>query len=177
MKLKIIAIVIAVLVVSGFFAYKSVEKSNSVIVTNFNECVEVGNPIAESYPQQCFHRGERFVQYIGDELQKIDLIISDSPRPNAQIESPLSISGRARGYWFFEGSFPVILLDESGKVIAESFVSSKGEWMTEDFVSYEGELLFEKEDVSSKGTLILKKDNSSDLRELDDELRIPIVFK
>ena len=42
-----------------------------------------------------------------------------TPLPNANISSPLVISGEARGNWFFEGSFPVLLTDWDGKVIAQ----------------------------------------------------------
>ena len=31
-------------------------------VTNFEECVEAGNPVMESHPRQCIHEGELFVE-------------------------------------------------------------------------------------------------------------------
>ena len=42
---------------------------------------------------------------------KSDRIILDSPLPGAVLRSPLTIRGRAKGNWFFEGDFPLLLLD------------------------------------------------------------------
>ncbi len=33
-------------------------------VTNFEECVAAGNPVMESYPRQCSHMGENFVEEV-----------------------------------------------------------------------------------------------------------------
>jgi hypothetical protein len=35
--------------------------TDQVIVTNFDECVEAGNPVLESYPERCIHQGQEFV--------------------------------------------------------------------------------------------------------------------
>lgn len=34
------------------------------VVTNFEECVAAGNPVMESYPRQCSHKGEIFTEEI-----------------------------------------------------------------------------------------------------------------
>jgi hypothetical protein len=51
-------------------------------------------------------------------LDKTDLIRVESPEPNQTITSPLIVKGEARGYWFFEASFPVKLLDDEENLIA-----------------------------------------------------------
>jgi hypothetical protein len=114
---------------------------------------------------------------IGNELEKTDLIRLDYPRPNQEIESPFAIRGEARGYWFFEASFPIVLTDWDGLIIAQGIATAQGEWMTEDFVQFEAVLEFEKPEYSNKGTLILRKDNPSGLPENDDALEVPIIFK
>jgi len=178
MNTRTIGIIFAVLVVSGFFAFKNVKNNEvAIVVTSFDECVRAGNPVAESWPEQCFHEGERFVRDIGNELEKMDLIRINSPRPTAEIISPLTIEGEARGYWFFEGSFPVVLLDKNNTLITEGFATAEGKWMTEDFVSFNAELQFEVQSPNTAGTLVLKKDNPSDIPELNDELLVPIIFK
>ena len=105
------------------------------------------------------------------------LIVVDSPAPGARVSSPLLIRGRARGSWFFEGDFPVVLLDAKGNVLAKRFCTAKGEWMTRDFVPFEGTLTFEKPVSGGRGTLVLKKDNPTDLPEHDDALEIPLFFR
>jgi len=71
----------------------------------------------ESFPRKCSDGGKVFVEDIGNTLEKSDLIRLDSPRPNEAITSPLTIRGTARGYWFFEASFPIRLVDEKGEVL------------------------------------------------------------
>ncbi|MDP2910273.1 MAG: Gmad2 immunoglobulin-like domain-containing protein [bacterium] len=147
-------------------------------VESFEECVTAGNAIMESYPRQCrTASGETFTEDIGNELEKMDLIRLDYPRPNQEIESPLVVQGEARGYWFFEASFPIVLTDWDGLIIAQGIAQARGEWMTEDFVQFESTLEFEKPEYSNKGTLILRKDNPSGLPEYDDALEIPMIFK
>ena len=99
-----------------------------------------------------------------------------TPAPGAVIESPLTIRGRARGSWFFEGDFPILLKDADGDVIARSFVTATEEWMTPEFVDFSGSLSFTKPKPGSRGTLVLVKDNPSDLAELDDSTAIPVFF-
>jgi hypothetical protein len=115
---------------------------------------------------------------IGNVLEKADLIRIEYPRPNQVITSPLVIKGEARGNWFFEASFPIVLTDWDGKIIAQGFAKAKKDWMTTDFVPYEATLNFtiDKNIYNDKGTLILRKDNPSDIRANDDALEIPIIF-
>lgn len=148
-------------------------------VTNFSECLAAGNPIMESYPRQCRAGGETFAEDVGNELEKMDLIRIDSPRPNQVVKSPLSITGQARGNWFFEASFPVFLVDWDGLIIAQGIAATKdgADWMMENFVPFTATLEFSKPTYKNNGALILKKDNPSGLPENDDALEIPVFFE
>lgn len=104
-----------------------------------------------------------------------------SPLPNTVITSPLSLTGEAGG-WYFEGSFPVEIVDASGNIIAQGPATATTDWMTTDFVPFTASLTFvnpytvgdpESEKV---GKIILRKDNPSGLPENDDSLEIPIRF-
>ena len=59
--IKKIIIIIFVLVLFAGFAI-SMQNTSSPVVTNFEECVAAGNLVMESYPRQCDHNGERFVE-------------------------------------------------------------------------------------------------------------------
>ena len=107
---------------------------------------------------------------------KSDLIVLDSPLPGEKISSPLTISGRARGTWFFEGDFPLILEDEHGNNISVSYATAKGEWMTTDFVDFVSTLEFNSALSGQRGILILKKDNPAGKAEFDNALKIPVNF-
>jgi len=112
---------------------------------------------------------------------KSDLIVVRSPLPGSVITSPLTVEGLARGPWYFEGGFPIILTDWDGKIIAESYASSQSEWMTEDLVSFKGLVEFDNPEpvngFSDRGILIFKKDNPSGLPEYDDAFEVPVYFR
>lgn len=151
-------------------------------VDNFEDCEQAGNTILESYPRQCISGDETFTEVLSDEqLAKENLIRVYNPRLNQRILSPLVIEGEARGYWFFEASFPVVLVDWDGLIIADGIaqavLSGDETWMTEDFVKFKAELTFKKPSYKDNGALILRKDNPSGLPENDDSLEIPIFFE
>ncbi len=109
-----------------------------------------------------------------------DLIQVDSPKPNATVASPLVITGKARGSWYFEASFPVKLVGEDGTVVAEAAAQANppagGEWMTADFVPFKATLTFARP-TTRTGTLILKNDNPSGDPARDKEIKIPVQFQ
>ncbi|MDD3006734.1 MAG: Gmad2 immunoglobulin-like domain-containing protein [Candidatus Pacebacteria bacterium] len=146
------------------------------VVNNFDECASAGYVIGESYPRQCWTPdGRTFVEDIGNELEKTDLIRISTPRPNTTIQSPVKITGEARGYWFFEASFPIKIYDADGKELGMAIAEAKSEWMTEGFVPFEAMLAFDLP-TTAKGTLVLQKDNPSGLPENEDKLVVPVVF-
>ncbi len=104
------------------------------------------------------------------------LIRLTTPQPNTEITSPLIVTGEARGNWYFEASFPVRLLDGTGKEIAVTPAQAKGDWMTTNFVPFRAELTFVAPSTK-EGTLVLQKDNPSGLPGNADEVKIPIRFK
>ncbi|KKT81251.1 MAG: hypothetical protein A3B99_05145 [Candidatus Yanofskybacteria bacterium RIFCSPHIGHO2_02_FULL_44_12b] len=99
-----------------------------------------------------------------------------TPLPNQIIESPLGISGEARGTWFFEASFPVRLYDANGKEMAVAVAMTSDNWMTTEFVSFSTVLEFSQPETLT-GSLVFQKDNPSGLPELDDEISIPVRFR
>lgn len=110
-----------------------------------------------------------------------DMVVLDEPRPGDRISSPLTVRGRARGTWFFEASFPVVLTDWDGRIIAQVPAQATDEWMTTDFVPFEATLNFTVPagpgDGTNRGFLILRKDNPSGLPEHDDSREIMIHFE
>jgi hypothetical protein len=114
----------------------------------------------------------------GNTLQKADLIRLETPLPNETISSPLTIKGQARGSWFFEASFPVVLVNWDGRIIGQGIAQAKSDWMTTEFVPFEAILTFtvDKNVYSNNGSLILRKDNPSGLSEHDDALEIPVMI-
>lgn len=124
---------------------------------------------------------EEQVYYSG--VANENLIKVNSPKPNSKVSSPLKISGEARGTWYFEGDFPIILTNWDGLIIAEGYGRAKGDWMVSDFVPFEAFLEFDKPECSQsenyckRGSIILQKDNPSDLREYDGALEFTVWFE
>lgn len=173
-----IALLIFVVFASKNSEHQEIKNNDGGVskVLSFEDCVKTGGVVMESYPRQCrTSDGKAFTEYIGNELEKQDLIRIDSPRPNVTVNSPLTVTGEARGYWFFEASFPIRIYDANGKELGWAIAQAQDEWMTEDFVPFRASLVFEKP-TTATGLLILEKDNPSGLSENDDKLEVPVVF-
>ncbi|MDB5259460.1 MAG: hypothetical protein JWO73_668, partial [Candidatus Taylorbacteria bacterium] len=142
-----IIVIVIILVIIGI----AVSKSNTSAPATTN-IPPVTQPVATSTPAETgTSTGATAADYS-------DLIIATNPKPNQLITSPLVITGKARGTWFFEATFPAVLLDANGKEIARMPIRAEGEWMTNEFVPFKTTFTFAKP-ATKTGTLVLKKDN------------------
>lgn len=98
-----------------------------------------------------------------------------SPLPNATVGQSFTVRGEAR-LWYFEGSFPVEVVDANGKRLAMGIAQAQGEWMTTSFVPFSAPITLNSTPTTQTGTIILRKDNPSGLSQNDDEFRVPIRF-
>lgn len=174
--ISVIALLIIAIVVGFVLLGEDTQRNGEdQAVNSFEECVAAGNPVMESYPRQCRADGMTFTEEIGNEVEKSDLITVNNPRPNQTVSSPLAVSGEARGFWFFEATFPVMLLDANGNVLVEYYATAEDEWMTEEFVPYSTILEFSTPSTET-GLLILERSNPSGLPENEDALTVPVRF-
>ncbi|MAQ59537.1 hypothetical protein CL638_02415 [bacterium] len=113
---------------------------------------------------------------------KPDLIVVENLNPGETITSPVTITGKARGYWFFEATFPIIITRYDGEMIAQGYATAEGDWMTEDFVPFTATVEYVSPysaggmEFEQKGSIILEKQNASGLPENADSLVFPITF-
>jgi hypothetical protein len=105
-----------------------------------------------------------------------DPIRVSAPAAGGTVTSPVRVTGEARGTWYFEGSFPVRLLDEGGRELAVAPARALGDWMTEAFVPFEAVLAFDPPAPGTRGSLVLEKDNPSGLPEHAGAIRVPVTF-
>ncbi len=107
-----------------------------------------------------------------------DKIILNSPLTNTTVNSPLLITGKARGSWFFEASFPIYLLDAHGNMLGQGIAQAQSDWMTSNFVPFEAIITFtaDPQIIGDAGMLVLQKDNPSGLPENDDALKVPVII-
>jgi hypothetical protein len=172
-KIAILIAVLVLLVIIGFL----LDWGRGKAVSTFDECVAAGFPVMESYPPRCTDAdGNTFTQIIGSRDSKAGLIVVDNLPDGAQVTSPIQITGKARGPWFFEASFPIALVDEDGTQLAIAIATAQGEWMTTEFVPFTATLLYAS---STRGPakLVFMKDNPSGMPEFDDSLVVPVVLK
>ena len=170
--MKKIIIILILLLAGGalcFLIPQFLYKQGSWVCEN-GQWVKYGNPKEEKPVQPC--------GMIAEEKNFEDLIQVYNPQPNDTILSPLIVEGKARGYWFFEGDFPIQLIDDKGNIITNTFAQTKSDWMTENFVPFEATIsfpgFFEK---TKQGKLILIKDNPSGLPEHDARIEIPVIIQ
>jgi len=149
---------------------------NQVVIVNYAERAP-----GESYDINPSIGVSKYLIVFNNDLREIsyndDLIQVYSPGPGDYIESPLTIFGQARGNWFFEATFPLVLVDWDGLIIAEGYATAQGDWMTIDYVPFTAELEFVRPIVKDNGVLILRKDNPSGLPANDDALEVSVFFK
>ncbi|MFH1308395.1 MAG: Gmad2 immunoglobulin-like domain-containing protein [Patescibacteria group bacterium] len=162
MKKKLIIIIIIIIVLIGVLFI--LRGSEDTWICENNEWVRHGNPKASQPTDPC-----------GENKQEQDIIVY--LEENQVISSPLTVKGKARGTWFFEADFPVVLVNWDGLIIGQGIASTKENWMTEDFVEFEVSIDFEKPDYGKNGFLIFRKDNPSGLPEYDDSFEVFVLFE
>jgi len=116
-------------------------------------------------------------------LRYADLIQVSFPKISSKIVSPLVVTGKARGNWYFEASFPIVVVNWDGLIIGEGYATAQGDWMTTDFVPFKGTINFVPTECSDgaeyclRGAVIFKNDNPSGDPALDKAVEIPVIFE
>jgi hypothetical protein len=185
---RTVAGLIFVAIILALFWYMK-RDTGSIQVTTFEECEQAGYTVVGTSPETC--RTPEGTVFIKTATASVPTSTSSSPTsspagneslirvtnvvPNQKITSPLTVTGEARGNWFFEASFPVKILDGNGQMIAQMPAQAIGEWMTSEFVPFKVVLSFAKPSTAT-GTLMLNNDNPSGLPENDKFISIPIRF-
>ena len=63
-----VLVTLGVVAVGLFFVFYPAQEVSDSLVTNFDECVEAGNLIMESYPRRCRHGEVIFTEDISDRV-------------------------------------------------------------------------------------------------------------
>lgn len=179
---KLILIAVALLIIlAGFYFYYDNKSTTALSVSSFEDCAKAGYPIMESYPEQCrTPDGRTFVREIKEKITYVnstaDNITVDNPFPGAVTGKTFTVMGKARGSWYFEASFPILVLDKDGKTLAQGIAQAQSDWMTTEFVPFKANVKV-PESYIGKATLILKKDNPSGLVEKDASISFPFTIE
>ena len=102
-----------------------------------------------------------------------------SPSVGAIISSPVAVNGWITGGgWFFEGSFPIKVIDADGTVLGQGPAQAQPpeNWTSTGTVIFIGNISFAKPH-SATGTIVLSKDNPSGLPQNDASLSVAVKFQ
>ncbi|MEI6378688.1 MAG: Gmad2 immunoglobulin-like domain-containing protein [Candidatus Falkowbacteria bacterium] len=144
----------------------------SIWVCQDSQWVKQGNPKTPKPTADCGVNLQN--QRPAAPAQDGELIIYE-PVPNSIVSSTIHIRGQAKGKWYFEGSFPISIVNEAGQTLAQGQAKAQADWMQEGWVPFVSDLSLAKPETG-RGFIILKKDNPSGLPANDAEIRLPIRF-
>lgn len=100
----------------------------------------------------------------------------DDMVPGSSVRSPLLVHGRARGSWYFEATFPVLITQVDGTVITATFARATADWMTDNFVPYTVSVAFTVA-TPTPAFVVLKNDNPSGDPAKQKIVRIPVTLQ
>lgn len=84
--------------------------------------------------------------------------------PCFAVNYSVTITGKLKGNYFFEGSAPVRIEDSTGKVILKTNLTATSDWMTQDYVSFKFTINptdFNPSDFGGDATIIIERDDPS----------------
>lgn len=154
-KLTITLVVLILLAVAGYFAYKYfIPQINSVLPPT---TTGTSNPNQTESP-------------ITGNPTIID------PKSGAKVVSPLKIRGTVPPGWMFEGVFPIKLVDSNHKLIVEGQATEEvpGSWQGNTIVYFDATLTFTT--TAKSGFIVLTNDNPSGLPANTKTFEVPVSF-
>ena len=108
-------------------------------------------------------------------INSSNTIIVESPIHNGWVVSPLKVTGKALGVWFWEGEFSVELLDANRNAIAGAAALAKGDWTQNGvFVPFSAQLTFSQAKTKT-GYLVFEFDSPKDGTPIQ-KYQMPVSF-
>jgi hypothetical protein len=125
--------------------------------------------------ERLFGTPDRLTPYEAWHNADANSIVVDTPHGGMAVSNPFTVSGKARGNWYFEASFPLQVVDTDGTIILTMPVQAQRDWMTTEFVPFSGSV--DVGNFKGPATVVFMKDNPSGLSENDASLSIPIYIQ
>lgn len=151
-QLAIALILIAVLLVAGYFAYKNYGSKLTNVLPSPLKTVPSSNVDVENLP----------------------VIIE--PKAGSRIASPVKIRGTVPPGWMFEGVFPIKLVDANRNVIVQGSATEEvpGAWQSNATEYFTVTLSFSTQ--AKSGFIILENDNPSGDPAKSKTFEVPVTF-
>ncbi|MBX4199921.1 Gmad2 immunoglobulin-like domain-containing protein [Candidatus Parcubacteria bacterium] len=170
MKSLITWILIIVVLVGGWYLYKRNESPTPLPNTTDNTGTNsTDNGNSSSTPSTV-------TRSVGSPATANDIVVT-TPKQGDSIISPITVTGKARGTWYFEASAPVVIIDTTGATLGQGTIQAQSDWMTTDFVPFKGTINFTHATGTVAGALVFLNDNPSGQASTSKYLVVPIFFK
>jgi hypothetical protein len=161
--IRSILLIVSIVIISILLVAIAYTLRNPSICCQFEIC--------QRFTNLCEEREEEFVLSTlrGEEMYL------DNISPNDFVEMGSEINGRITGTWYFEGEFPIRVMDSNGEILDTLIAVAQEEWMTEDLVPFSFVL---DVNIQADRDVILRfeRNNPTGLEEHDDSLEVPITI-
>lgn len=111
--------------------------------------------------------------------QKTDVpppeVLVTQPKKLSTVSTNVEVAGEAKGFWFFEATFPIAIIDAKGNTLAQSYATAESNWMTEEYVPFTGTIEI-RNTYKGTGSLLIQNANASGLPENSKFIEIPIFI-
>jgi hypothetical protein len=126
-----------------------------------------------SYGAQAFQAGIYDVKT----GQTADDVIIDAPTQDDIVAPPFTVYGKAKGYWFVDGVFPMSLYDSRDNVLGRSFAKAVSPIARDEMVDFEARMPeFKDVPKSGSGYLLFQKNNTSGVIEAEGSYKMELAF-
>lgn len=107
-----------------------------------------------------------------------DMIVVNPISTSTPIKSPLKVTGKARGTWFFEASAPIAIVDIDGKPLGTGHIEATSDWMTTEFVPFTGTIEFTlATSTPDVGAVVFFNDNPSGQASTSYYTALPVFLR
>lgn len=159
-NIVLILSIVLLSVIMILFAYISKDKD---LCCRYELCSQITN-LCKDQPMVLYKTSEKGVKLYMDDIQE-----------NAIVEKGTKLTGEITGSWFFEGEFPIRIINEDMEILETLTARATESWTTSELVPFEFNLDSNIEDTTNI-ILRFEKSNPSGLKENDDYIDFPIVL-
>ena len=162
-----------ILLALGGVFYGTYQWQHSMVTTSERQVAQLTTQLKDAQAQVANGQNKNESTYVSSKGVLIKVYV---PASGTTLRNPLIVLGEVPGNWSFEASFPAILKDAKGSIVAQTPAQVIGAWTTSDLVPFSLKLPYVPPS-SGDGSLVLQKDNPSGLAANDDSVSIPIKFE
>lgn len=184
--LRVIAIIVGIVIII-LVAWKGCAKKNGEWICKNGEWVVEGETTKPKPETECIgdmaqqaqkERVKPAAEFIEVDsarpVEGIDIRVF-SPHVNGTIESPLKITGEAKG-WFVDQKLIVQLIDEKGIVLVNTEAKASTDINEEEYVPFEAMIEFDAKNMKA-GDLVFQKVNPSNDPSQARTFSFPVFFE